>query len=69
MSEEKAQSLWWSVEPRGGFTVDCSRPCSPRDSARDVLHHHLFSLPSLRLLMLAGLEDLTQASRARKFHS
>lgn len=36
---------------------------------RDVLHHHLFYLPSLRLLTLAGLEDLTQASRAGKFYS
>lgn len=36
---------------------------------RDVLHHHLFSLPTLRLLILAGLEGLTQASRAGKFYS
>lgn len=34
---------------------------------RDLLHHHLFSLPGL--LILAGLEDLTQVSRAGKFHS
>lgn len=67
--EAKAQSLWGSGEPQGGLTVECSRPCSPRALLRALLHHQLFSLPSLRLLMLAGLEDLIQASRAGKFHS